>query len=185
MRPTGENDMNIDGGILVIDSDDTIRDLLTEFFGAQGNRVYPVGDLTEAIRVIDTVRAPVALIDIGLGSSDVLDEIERLRQADPDLKIILLSGSPTVDSVIDALRMNVFDFVVKPFCLKDLKGIVNRALTENRGRTTLGIMRRRIDMLEKMLHNHGLTPPDDAASKSAAATERALAVHEQTPGEIP
>ncbi len=163
--------MRTDDGILVIDSDETIRDLLGEFFGAQGNRVYPVENTTEALRIIDTFPTPVALIDIGLGSACPPDQIDRLRQADPDLKIILLSGNPTVESVIDALRMRVFDFVVKPFCLKDLKGIVNRALTESHGRTTARIMRRRIDMLEEMLHRHGLTPPEGSVSGTGAISE--------------
>ncbi len=160
-----------DHGILVIDSDETIRSLLDEFFGAQGRRVYPVENTTEAVRVIATHNTPVALIDIGLGSSCPPDQIKRLREADPDLKIILLSGSPTVDSVIDALRMKVFDFVVKPFCLKDLKDIVNRALTSSRGGICTGVMRRRIDMLEAMLQQHGLTPPDDTVSESAVSAE--------------
>jgi DNA-binding response OmpR family regulator len=100
------------------------------------------------------------------------------------LKIILLSGSPTVESVIDALRMRVFDFVVKPFYLKDLKEIVDRALTGTRERTTTGIMRRRIDMLETMLQRHGLTPPDGGAPETGLVSEkeRSVVAAESGPG---
>ncbi len=155
-------------GILIIDPDETIRDLLGEFFGAQGNRVYAAENTAEALQIIDTCPIPVALIDIGLGNSCPPEQIDRLRQANPDLKFILLSGSPTVESVIDALRMKVFDFVVKPFYLKDLRSIVSRAMAESRRRPPAGVMQRRIDRLEEILHRHGLTPPNDDSSESVA-----------------
>ena len=168
--------MNVNNGILVIDSDDTIRDLLGEFFGSQGARVYLCENINDALPILAEHRPPVALIDIGPGYSCAPDDIERLRLADPDLKIILLSGNPSVQSVIDALRMRVFDFIVKPFCLKDLREIVDRAMMWDARQAIEDVRRRRIVMLEEFLREHGLTPPNDSVPHSGAIVGRTPAM---------
>jgi DNA-binding NtrC family response regulator len=136
------------GGILVIDSDETIRDLLAEFFGSPETPVFSAENIADALHIIKSTPTPVALIDVGPGSACPYDDIRQLRGADPDLRIILLSGNPTVESVIDALRMRVFDFVVKPFCLKDLRSTVDRALIEAAGQANTDVPRNRIESLE-------------------------------------
>lgn len=145
--------------IIVIDPEEFIRDLLGEYFGRLGYQVFPVADIPTALGLITSRAIPVALVDLGISPGRGMASIGQLVQVRPDLQVVVLTGCPTLDSVIGAFRSGVFDLVIKPFRLEDLRGIVERAMTRAHEQAVKADLRRRVEDLEDILRRHGLTPP--------------------------
>jgi len=151
--------MKRDDSIIVIDPEEFIRDLLGEYFGKLGYQVFPVADIPTALGLITSRAIPVALVDFGISSGRGLASIEQLIQVHPDLQVVVLTGCPTLDSVIGAFRVGVFDLVIKPFRLEDLRRIVEKAMARACAQAVKADLRRRVGELEDIIRRHGLTPP--------------------------
>ena len=164
------------GSIIVIDPEEFIRDLLREYFGKLGYRVFSVADVPTALGIMASQVIPVALVDLGISPQCGMTSIGELRRASSDLQIVVLTGCPTLDSVIGAFRSGVFDLVVKPFRLDELRGIVGRAMMQAQEQAVRANLRRRVGDLEDILKRHGLTPPADErhVAESHEAVDEAL-----------
>ncbi|MCK5127730.1 MAG: response regulator [candidate division Zixibacteria bacterium] len=115
------------GAILVFDEDSAILSLLEEYFENLDYETQVAHSAEGALEILRTQSISVAVIGIRTNQTQDMDVIKRLVKIDPDLKIILISGYPTIDSTICAMRYGVFDFIIKPFRLEQLEQIVKSA----------------------------------------------------------
>jgi DNA-binding NtrC family response regulator len=158
--------MTIPHNIIVVDPEDTIRALLDEYFSSQGYRVFGVATLSDGCRLVADDKSRIILLDSGLSPKDTVDSIDRLNRIRSDLRIIVITGYPTLDGVIEALRHGVFDVVIKPFRLADLNETVKRAMLSSEQDQVDDTLRDRISTLEKLLVENGISLPD--AEKEAS-----------------
>lgn len=159
--------------IVVIDPEEFIRQLLGEYFEQLGYTVNSAALVSEGLEIISSQNAEVVLIDTGSTSNkNSLEAVDRLREARPGLKVVLITGYPTLDGVINAVRKGVFDIVVKPFRLEDLKETVNRACQPSAESETANQLRNRIRRLESLLEEHGIKIPNDRIAPPVAGGSR-------------
>lgn len=171
--------------IIVIDSEESIRKLMSDYFEALGYRVHTTTGISEGNDIISANKISVALLDTGPSPGAVIKSIDRLKQNHPGLKVILITGYPTIDAIINALRHGVFDIVVKPFRLDDLKEIVGKALTSSEENEKMDQFRRRIELLENLLRMNGITVPKDGEYLSDAVPSSPESVQVQGVGKQP
>jgi DNA-binding NtrC family response regulator len=160
--------MSLPDKIVIIDSEHFICELLGEFFGELGYRVYLAETLSEGLDAVSANNISVAIMDIGRGTGNDMEAVDRLKRIQPGIRVILISGYPTLGTALTALRHDAFDFVVKPFNLEELKGIVTRAFAFSPNRA-VEKLQNRIEVLENLLSDHDITPPQE--SEVLAATE--------------
>ncbi|HID95272.1 MAG TPA: response regulator [Candidatus Latescibacteria bacterium] len=120
------------GKILVVDDELFIRDLLFDFFKANGYEVILGEDGGRALDLIETESFDVALVDLKMPGVDGIEVARRIHQIDPEVPIILMTGYPSFESAVNALRQGVYDYVIKPFKIPYLKAIVERAINEHK-----------------------------------------------------
>jgi DNA-binding response OmpR family regulator len=78
--------------ILLVDDEDTIRDLLAQYLSRSGYRVTGVSTAKEAEKIVATDLPQLVISDLQLEESDGLAMIDRLKAKHPDLPVILLTG---------------------------------------------------------------------------------------------
>jgi DNA-binding NtrC family response regulator len=117
-------------GVLVVDDEVEIRELLTEFFRARSLPVASAGDGRAAIAEIE--RAPsrfgLILTDLKLPGSDGLEVLARARKANPSAAVVIITGYASLDSAIQAVRLGAYDYLTKPFALAQLEILLNRVM---------------------------------------------------------
>jgi signal transduction histidine kinase len=113
--------------ILVADDEKAIRVTLTALLRDAGHEVFEAADSREARSWVDQRTLDVALLDLLLGSSSGLDVAQYIRDRQPDVRSILITASPNFDSASQALRLRIFDYLVKPFDKQQLLEIVSQA----------------------------------------------------------
>jgi DNA-binding response OmpR family regulator len=118
--------------ILVVDDDAFIRDLLIRHLSNQGFFVSAAANAEEAAGLLEHTPHDVGLIDIWLPDSNGIELIDRLKGIQSDIILILMTGQPSFDSVIEAMKRGVHDYLLKPFKLDHLSNVLERALDQRR-----------------------------------------------------
>lgn len=137
--------------ILVVDDELFVRELLLEFLSAQGFEVLLADSGEKAVEVIQTQLADIVLVDLKMPGIDGIETLKQIKKIAPDVLAIIMTGYPTIESSIEALRHGASDYVVKPFKLNDLKSSIENALQEHKLKTEICKLKDRIAELEMEL----------------------------------
>lgn len=163
--------------ILVVDDELFVRELLEEYFAKLDFEVLVAGSGPAALKMVAENRFKVALIDLKMSDMDGIEVLRRIRDLDENLIVILMTGYPTVESSVEAMRIGAYDYVIKPFRLNELKDIISRAIKEHQIRCEISQIKSRLSVLEQKLA--GLT--NDSAPAGSGEKKRGAAAT-ATPG---
>jgi DNA-binding NtrC family response regulator len=125
---------------LILEDDENSRAALVELVEAEGFRVLPAGSLAEARAAVQRQTPDVALIDLMLPDGSGL-EIMRQLQSCASTQIVLITGSASVDSAVEALRLGAADYLTKPIDADRLKTILLGVSRTNELKRELEAMR--------------------------------------------
>jgi two-component system nitrogen regulation response regulator NtrX len=120
--------------LLVVDDERGIRTALVQVFEYEGHEVRAAEDGLAGIEVATDFRPDVIFLDVKMPGLDGLDVLERLRENDPSILVIMISGHGTIDTAVEATRKGAYDFLQKPLDTDRLLVTLRRAL-ELRGLT--------------------------------------------------
>src|SRR5918992_1175204 len=106
--------------VLVIDDDEEIRASLRRSLAFEGFKVTLAADGEEALRSIRDDRPDLAVLDIMMPGLDGLEVVRRLRRADEQLPVIMLTARDAVPDRVAGLEAGADDYLVKPFAFSEL-----------------------------------------------------------------
>jgi putative nucleotidyltransferase with HDIG domain len=114
--------------ILVVDDEDAIRDLFSEWLRIAGHTCVSAGTAAEALTVAEREKADVALLDLRMPGESGVWLAQRLRETREDLAIIMATGAQSFDAAREGMRLGVLDYLLKPFSRQELVEAVDRAV---------------------------------------------------------
>ncbi len=114
--------------ILIIDDEAFIRENVQRILNEDGYRVLEAENSKEALELINQEDIDLALLDLNLGSENGIDLLGAIKEANPELLVIIITGYGSVESAVDALKLGAFDYMKKPFKADALRVIVKLAL---------------------------------------------------------
>jgi DNA-binding response OmpR family regulator len=114
--------------ILVVDDEDNVRITTAAILEQEGYAVDTASDGREALEKVDRDHYDLVLTDLRMEDMDGSALLNELHTRHPTLVTIVLTGYASIESSIDALRQGVYDYLVKPCVIDDLKRTVRRAL---------------------------------------------------------
>ena len=120
------------GRLLIVDDETVVRDSLDRLFADEDFETKAVDSGRAALEDLKAGEFDVALIDIRMPGMDGMELQERLRQADPDLLVIVMTGYASVETAVQALKRGAWDYIVKPVDPDELVHLVGKAV-EHRG----------------------------------------------------
>ena len=121
----------MDGTIIVADDDRTIRTVLSQALTRAGCRVRSTGTVSTLWRWVEEGEGDVIVTDVNMPDGDALDILPAIRKRRPDLPIVVMSAQNTVMTAIRATEAGAYDYLPKPFDLKELLATVNKALSQH------------------------------------------------------
>jgi DNA-binding NtrC family response regulator len=116
--------------ILVIDDDEDIFEYLREFLVREGYAVSTTTSPAEALLEIKEGRYQIVLLDIRMPDMDGVSLLRQIRSIDSDICVIVMTAYPSVETAVDTLKADAFDYLRKPFELDDLREVITRAVRE-------------------------------------------------------
>jgi signal transduction histidine kinase len=142
--------------ILVVDDEENIRSTLTEFFAMLGYETETAEDGTRALDVLGRRSYDLLLVDLRMPGLDGISVIEWIRETQPNLPVIVMTGHATVETTIRALRLGAYDYILKPFTLDEMERTVGNCLEKRRlemRNTELSEMNERLREIEALKDN--------------------------------
>jgi two-component system nitrogen regulation response regulator GlnG len=124
--------MTTGGTILVADDDRAIRTVLTQALGRLGYDVRTTGHAATLWRWVADGEGDLVITDVVMPDENGLDLVPRIRKLRPELRVIVMSAQNTLLTAVKATERGAFEYLPKPFDLKDLVATVQRALTQPR-----------------------------------------------------
>jgi len=118
--------------ILIADDEPDVLDLCQRILTAEGYRVQTVQTGHEAVGRIRQGSFDLLLTDIKMPGMNGLETAQAVKELDPGIICVIMTGYSTMDTAIEALKLGVDDFVLKPFAPEDLNMSIARALEKDR-----------------------------------------------------
>jgi len=115
--------------ILVADDDRSIRTVLTQALGRAGYQVRATGHAATLWRWVEDGEGDLVITDVIMPDENGLDLVPRVRRLRPDLRVIVMSAQSTLMTAVRAAQRGAFEYLPKPFDLRELLAVVARALT--------------------------------------------------------
>jgi putative nucleotidyltransferase with HDIG domain len=113
--------------VLIVDDEPEITEILSEYLSEQYDCVS-AGAAEHALEHLRKSEFELVISDITMPGMSGLDMIPHVKSVSPDTVVVMISGMQTVESAIDALRLGAFDYLMKPFDLRQVEAVVKRAL---------------------------------------------------------
>src|ERR1700722_3021014 len=122
------------GHILVADDDAAIRTVLSQALSRAGYEVRTTGTAATLWRWVQSGDGDLVITDVVMPDENAFELLPRMKKLRPELPIIVMSAQNTFMTAIRASERGAYDYLPKPFDLKELTAIVGRALAEPKER---------------------------------------------------
>ena len=122
---------------LVVDDDPNVLQVLGGYMKAFNFDVETMENPRMAVELCRKNRFDIILSDLMMPQMNGLDFLQEVRQVDPDAAFIMITGYPSIDSAVEAIRRGAQDYITKPFKIEEIKLKIDKALLEKNLRTRL------------------------------------------------
>ena len=122
--------MSNKGTILVADDDRSIRTVLDQALGRVGYQVRSTGNAATLWRWASEGEGELIITDVVMPDENGLDLLPRIKRMRPDIPIIVMSAQKTLLTAVKAAERGAYDYLPKPFDLKELLRVVERAMNQ-------------------------------------------------------
>ena len=113
--------MPIQAKILIVDDDPDICQYMETMLSATGYEVSTMSDPTIVVDALRTSEYHILVIDLMMPQLGGIELIQQIRKVDTDIAIVVSTGYPSVDTAVDALKLNVSDYIRKPFDIEEFR----------------------------------------------------------------
>jgi DNA-binding NtrC family response regulator len=113
--------------LLLVDDDETLRDMLAKRFRREGLAVTTAESGEEALAKLGQAVFDVALFDLHLPGMTGLDLLPKFKEALPEAEVLMLTAHGSIETAIEAMRRGAYDYLTKPFQFNDLEVHVQKA----------------------------------------------------------
>ena len=116
--------------ILVVEDDTSMNQILVETLEDQDHTVRSAADGKEAVSLAHREEFDLAISDVRLPGRDGVETLTELKKVQKNLKCIIITGYASADTPVRAIRLQVDDYLFKPFSLSYFLDTVNRVLAQ-------------------------------------------------------
>jgi nitrogen regulation protein NR(I) len=118
--------------ILIVDDDQSMRYSLNRMLEGQGLQLSLAKNGAEALERFEQDRPDLVVMDIKMPGQSGLEVLREIKERDPKALVILMTAFGTTETAIEAMKYGAFDYILKPFDIPQMRGLVERALEVSR-----------------------------------------------------
>jgi len=117
-------------GILVVDDELIVRESITKWFREDGFRVDAAENAAAALKKLQSGHWSIMLVDIRMPGMDGLELLQRVREVDKNIVVIIITAFATVETAVKALKNGAYDYITKPIDPDYLNHMVDKAIKQ-------------------------------------------------------
>src|SRR5260221_497764 len=125
--PTMRNERTTPVRLLLVDDDEMLIDTMTQRFKRLGLSVSAARTAGEALERAGASRVDVALLDLNLPDLGGIELLRKLKENQPELEAIMLTGHGSMETAIEAMKAGAYDYLTKPVHFNELEIHIQKA----------------------------------------------------------
>lgn len=169
--------------ILIIDDEKAIRKTLSEILSYEGYKIDDAENGEEGLKKLKEKNYDAVLCDIKMPKVDGIEFLEKSKEINPDVPIIMISGHGTIETAVEAVKKGAFDYVAKPPDLNRLLITIRNALDRQTLVTETKVLKRKVSRVQEMIGDSAaLKKIKDTIEKVAPTDARVLITGENGSG---
>ena len=129
--------------VLIVEDEPALARNIASFLGGCGFEVRSAASGEDALRELESFKPDVILLDFNLPGMNGLKAFEHMRDIDPRVKVVMMTGHASVELAVEAMKAGAYDFVTKPISLSKLRLILDKLTSEERQSEALAYYRAR------------------------------------------
>lgn len=114
--------------VLVVDDEKVMQDSCSRILVREGYTPTSVNSGEEAIEKFDCEPFDLVLLDLKMPGIGGIETLRRLKEMDPGITIMIMTGYPSIETAVKAIKLGAYDYITKPFNPDALRIAINRAL---------------------------------------------------------
>ncbi|MDL1910213.1 response regulator [Chloroflexi bacterium CFX6] len=163
--------------ILLIDDEEVVIDSCSQILAGGPYEIASASDGTAGLRLVSEFHPDLVFVDLKMPGISGFEVIEKIRETDPTIVMVVITGFATVSSAVEAMKKGAYDFLPKPFTPEEFRLIARRSLERRKLTLETIALRREKEMLrEHFAHivSHELKAPLSAVQQNLFALEFGL-----------
>ena len=124
--------MNHKANILLVDDEEPVAELISSALSGQGYKVSVAFNGEDGIEKIKGEKFDLVIMDIMMPGMDGITALGEMKKVDPEVEVIMATGHGTMGTAIQSMRKGAFDYLHKPFQIKELFAVVEKALEKRK-----------------------------------------------------
>jgi signal transduction histidine kinase len=124
--------MTSKANILIVDDEPQIAEMISAALGVHGYSVSVAYDGQQGVERAKAEKFDLAIMDIQMPGMDGITALGEMKKVDPEIEVIIATGHGTMGTAIQSMRKGAFDYLHKPFEIKELLKVVERALEKKK-----------------------------------------------------
>ena len=137
--------------ILIIDDEKAIRKTLSEILSYEGYKIEEASDGEEGLRKFRDKTFDVVLCDIKMPRLDGIEFLDKVREYNPDVPVIMISGHGTIETAVEAVKKGAYDYIAKPPDLNRLLITIRNAMDKTNLVAETRVLKRKVSKVEEMI----------------------------------
>src|SRR3954466_10105333 len=162
--------------ILVIDDEAPIRDSLKMTLEYEGYEFIGAATGQEGLALAEREAPDLVLLDVKMPGMDGIEVLERLRNMNEALPVVVVSGHGTISTAVEATKKGAFDFIEKPFASERVLVSLRNALDQRRLRDENRTLKKAVEVRHQMIGDSGALEKVMAAVARAAPTNATVLI---------
>ena len=112
--------------VLIIDDETVVRNGISRALEGSGVSSLGAASAQEALDILENETFDLVLLDIKMPDMDGLSLLKEIKSSYPEIKVIMITGYPTIDTAVHCIKLGAVDYLVKPFRLDDLEAALQK-----------------------------------------------------------
>ena len=137
--------------ILIIDDEKAIRKTLTEILSYEGYKIDEASDGEEGLKRFSEKAYDIVLCDIKMPKVDGIEFLEKAKEINGDVPIIMISGHGNIDTAVEAVKKGAYDYISKPPDLNRLLITLRNAGDKQNLVTETKVLKRKVGKVQEMI----------------------------------
>ncbi len=130
--------------ILIIDDEETQRNILKGYLEKKGYKIYSASSGTEGIELIRRNMIDIVLSDYKMPDKTGLEVLETVKEINPEISFVILTAYGTIENAVKAMRLGAFDYISKPVDLDELDMLLERIIENKNLRSEILLLKNQL-----------------------------------------
>jgi DNA-binding NtrC family response regulator len=115
------------GRVMVVDDEENIRDVLSSYLNSLGYDVVTANDGEDGLSKFKRSGFDLIISDLLMPTVDGLELLKKVRELDKEVIFLMITGYPSIETAVEAIKKGAYDYITKPFHMEDVKIRIERA----------------------------------------------------------